>query len=241
MIKCLIVDDEFACRNSLNRMLETYCPQVKVVAKAEDVESGISAFHKYQPDLIFLDIKMPNGTGFDFVSNTNSRKSKIVFVSAYKKYAINAFRHGAVDYLLKPVEAKLLVNVISKTENELARDQYLSNPSTVGQPIKITLHTIDQIFLINTHEVIRCESDGGYTRFFMETGDVLMVTKVLGHYEKQLEAHGFQRVHRSHLINIQHIDNIDKREGMSVMMKDGFAVPVSSRQKRSLLTRIEQL
>ena len=249
MIKTIIIDDEQKAREAITDLLAAYCPNVKVIAQAENVETGVAAIKQNKPDLVLLDINMPDGTGFDVLKKLDTIQFKVVFITAYEEYAIKAIKFSALDYIVKPIDPDELVQAIEKVEHSIEKDNinlklnaFLSNMEHINKGAKkIVLKTSESMHIVNVQDIIRCEADGNYTRFFLIDGKKLIVSRVLKEFDEMLEEYGFCRTHQSHLININHIERFDKRDGGSVVMKDGTEVPVSSRKREVLIGLFEKM
>ena len=247
MIKTVIIDDEATARETLQLMLAMYAPDISIIGEAEGVKSGIETIHKLKPDLVFLDIQMNDGTGFDLLSNFPNTEFKVIFVTAFEEYALKAFKFSALDYLVKPITPDDLINASKKIESNFNENglntqlkvfeaNYNRTDQTFG---KIILKTAEAIYVVDINDIIQCESENNYTNFFLANENKLLVSRTLKEYDELLKEVGFIRVHRSHLINTKHIDHFDKRDGGMVVMKDGSKVPVSFRRKEQLLKRIQ--
>lgn len=248
MLRTLIIDDEAHIRDTLISLLKDYCPQVKVVGEANSVASGVKLIRNKIPDLILLDIKMDDGSGFDLLQRFDSIKFKIIFITAYEKHAIEAFKFSAVDYLMKPVNPEKLAEAIVRAE-KLVQQTFLKqldalkenmNP-LITQNKKIVVKTLDNIYLLNTRDIIHCQSDDCYTVIDSFGEEKIIVSKVLKEYDELLTNHGFFRVHRSHLVNLQHIKRFEKQEGGYVVMSNDQKIPVSSRARERLLELFENI
>ena len=249
IMKTIIIDDEARTRKSIADMLK-FCQQdLSIVAEAEDVASGVAAITEHKPDLILLDINMPDGTGFDLLKKLNEIHFKIIFITAYEEYAVRAFEFSAIDYILKPVDPKKLFDAIDKAHHlveqenvSLKLNALFSNlENSTSENKKLVLKTAESIYIINTNDVIRCESDGGYTQFYLIDGKKILVSKNLKEYEDMLDGYGFYRIHQSHIINLKYIDHYSKIEGGAVIMKDNSNLPVARRKKESFLKLLEMI
>ena len=248
MIRCVIVEDEEMARKVLKSLLTQYCKDVMVCAEADDVESGKAMIEAFRPDLVFLDIEMPGGSGFKLLSSFDNIDFEVVFITAYEQFAIKAIRHAALDYLLKPVDPKELVAAVEKVneakyKKTLKRqyDSLLKNIDPEQLVVrKISISTSDKIHLIEVDNIIRCESDNYYTILYFKDGSNLLVSKTLKEMEQRLEEYDFLRTHKSHLVNLRCIMNFIKDE-MMVVMTDGSKVPVSKRKKENILEVINSL
>lgn len=249
MIKAIIIDDEKKARETIHDLLKTYCPNVQVIGQAENISKGLDEIIEKEPDLILLDINMPDGTGFDLLDKLARVPFKIIFITAYEEFAIKAIKFSAMDYLVKPIDPDELVEAIARVEETLEQDNmnmklnaFFNNIENItNQAKKIVLRTAESMHLVNIQDIIRCEADGGYTTFHLVDGKKLVVSRVLKEFDEMLEGYGFCRTHQSHLININHIERFDKRDGGSVMMKDGTEVPVSSRKREVLINLFERM
>ena len=248
MIRCVIVEDEEMARKVLKSLLAQYCPDVMVCAEADDITSGQEMIEAFRPDLVFLDIEMPGGSGFKLLNNIKDIDFEVVFITAYEQFAIKAIRHDALDYLLKPVDPKELVAAVEKVKDakykKTLKKQYDSllkniNPEQLTVK-KISISTSDKIHLIEVDDIIRCESDNYYTIIYFKDGTSLLVSKTLKEMEQKLEEYDFVRTHKSHLVNMRCIMNFIKDE-MMVLLTDGVKVPVSKRKKEKILEVINSL
>jgi len=244
MIRTLIIDDEFKNRNRLNRMIRDNFPNVGVIGEAENVETGFEAIHKLRPDLVLLDIKMPDGDAFDLLDRISDVFFRIIFVTAYEEYALKAIKHSALDYLVKPVDLDELKTAFEKAENQILNDMKVQL-STLKLNLRSTKHktlvlkTLNKIYLVEIMEIIRCESDGHYTQVFTREGKKYMVSNPMKEYEDILEDHGFFRIHKSHIVNLSFIESFDK-EGY-VILKDNTTLPVARRKKNDLIDKFSNL
>lgn len=247
MIKAVIIDDEITTRELIAVTIEAYCPNVTVVGEAEDVKSGVASINEYDPDLILLDIKMPDGSGFDLIRHFDKPDFKIIFISGYMEYAIKGYKCGAIDYILKPVDTEELALAINKADDIIRMEEKLrfrsleENLKALQKTDKIILKTSDKIHLVNTSEIIRIEADGNYSTLYIDDGRKVVVSTAIKEYEESLVDKGFHRIHKSHIININKLSYFDKTDSGDVVMADGSVVPVASRKKEMLLNLFESL
>ena len=235
-ISAAIVDDEPYARTTLRSLLQRYCPEITIVAEADSVESAKEV--AMGADLVFLDIEMSDGTGFDLLQQMTTIPFEVIFVTAYDNYAIQAIKASAVDYLLKPVDvAELQKAVRNAVERRTAKAAQLrSNQADLpNQSQRLVLPNLDGFVITYLRDIIRCQSEGSYTRFFLKNGKSILVSKHLGEYEADLTGHGFFRIHHSHMINLLSIRAYRKGKGGTVVMNDGSEVPVSVRRKTEFL------
>lgn len=248
-MKVIIIDDEARTRKSIADLLKLSPQNVNIVAEAENVASGITAISTHKPDLVLLDINMPDGTGFDLIKKLDSPNFKIIFITAYEEYAVKAFEFSAIDYILKPVDPHKLFDAINKAHQLVEQENVslklnalfanLENSSSANK--KLVLKTAENIYIINTNDIIRCESDAGYTQFYLVDGKQILVSRNLKDYEDMLDGFGFYRIHQSHLINLKYIDHYSKIGGGAVVMKDNSELPVARRKKESFLKLLEMI
>ncbi|MFC2089837.1 LytR/AlgR family response regulator transcription factor [Bacteroidota bacterium] len=246
MIRTLIIDDEKNARNAIREMLLLMFSDIEICGEADGVYSGLKLINETAPDLIFLDIKMGDGTGFDLLRRLENKQFSLVFLTAFDEHALEAFRFAATDYLLKPVDPEDLQEAIKRVRAQKEKysetvDVLLDNLSQKQiQQRKLVLKTSRSIHLINQEEIIHCESSGNYTHFYLTEGKTLLISKPLKEYDDLLEPLGFMRVHQSHLINLNHVLEIDKRDGLTLIMSDNTRIPVSTRRKEFLLQRLDK-
>lgn len=239
MIRAVIIDDIPEARKVLQADLENYCVNIQVVGEAEGVVSGAKIINELKPDLVFLDIQMQDGTGFDLLEILPDPNFKLIFTTASDEYAVKAFKFSAVDYLLKPIDPDELMDAVSKVEQQdQPTDRIGLLRENFNQPKRIALNTLDKIHIVEVGEILRCESNVNYTQFYFTDGSKLLVTKTLKEFDKLLSDHYFIRVHQSHLINARFIKEFTKSDGY-IFMKDGTKVPVSTRKKQVLMEMIQ--
>lgn len=245
MVSIVVIDDESKARETLINILGLSSEALKVSGEADSVKSGYEMIQKIKPDLVLLDINLSDGTGFDLLQKFNSILFKIIFITAYEEYAIQAFKFSAIDYILKPVVAGELhkavekaVYTISREDTELKLSALLSNLETVK---KIVLKTAESIHIVQVCNIIRCEADINYTTFYLKNAQNLLVSKTLKEFSELLEPTGFFRTHQSHLVNLDHILRFDKTEGGHLVMDDDSIVPVSSRKREDLFKVFERI
>ena len=238
MIKAVIIDDIPEAIEVLKSDLENYCVNIEVVGRAEGVVSGAKVIKELNPDLVFLDIQMQDGTGFDLLEILPETNFKLIFTTASDEYAVKAFKFSAVDYLLKPIDPDELMDAVSRVEDQDKPAERIDLlKENFSQPKRIALNTLEKIHIVNVEEILRCESNINYTMFYFTDGTKLLVTKTLKEFDKLLSDHDFIRVHQSHLINTRFIKEFTKSDGY-IIMKDGTKVPVSTRKKQVLMEMI---
>jgi len=247
MLKAIIIDDVSDARQTLRADLKTYCPEIKIIGEADGVVTGAKALRKLSPDLVFLDIQMKDGSGFDLLEILGKSKFKTIFTTASDAYAIKAFRFSAVDYLLKPIDPDELMEAVKKAEAGMkdekpGMDLLADSLARKGRKqTRIALSTQDKIHVVKIEVIIRCESSVNYTTFFFNTGKKLLVTKTLKEFDELLSEHNFIRVHQSHLVNADYIKEYVKTDGGYLVMTDGSDVPVSSRKRATVSEWLDRL
>jgi len=243
MITAVIIDDEKQARASLIGDIANYCPEIKIIAEGDSVKSGLEILKMFTPDVVFLDVMMGDGTGFELIEQLKKEKEitfKIIFSSAFDKFAINAIRFSALDYLLKPVNPDELIAAVSKinirTEENLNLDVLMSNLKQLNKTSKkIVVNTTENLFICNISDIIRCESDGNYTQIYLKDGKSICASKTLKDYEDMLIDFDFIRVHKSHLVNINFIAKFVKADGGYIIMSDKANIPVAQRRKEDII------
>jgi len=243
MIKAVIVDDESKARNALKNLLVQHCPEIEVIGEGDCVKAGVAKINELSPDVVFLDVQMPDGTGFDLLEQFSEINFKIIFASAFDKFAIQAFKFSALDYMLKPVEPEKLKEACAKlneddrfAEINKKLEVLMSNKNSFE---KIALPTLDGIIFVKIKEILRCESDNNYTNIFLFDGKKIIVSKTLKEYDEMLTPFNFFRIHKSHLINLAFLSRYRKGEGGYVEMEDGAELEVSRRRKEEFLNALQ--
>jgi|SRR6218665_65479 len=249
MLRAVVVDDIENIRKKNIAIIKASCPNVSVIGQADSVESGVAVIKQLSPDIVFLDVEMPDGTGFDLLQKLSPINFKVIFITGYEDFAIRAFRFSAIDYLLKPLDASDLVDAVKKAEDSLTKEVFdvkLSNLfSNLERPKnlqKLILKTADKIYSVNIQDIVNCESDKNYTTFNFINAPKLVVSTNLKEYDTMLAPHNFFRTHQSHLINMAYFDHFIKSEGgNTIIMKNKTAIPLSVRKKEEFLVLLENL
>ncbi len=249
MIRAIIVEDEKKSRETLQGLLKRYCKNVEVLDEADGYRQGIEKIKQHKPDVVFLDIQMPDGSGFRLLEEIEKIDFEIIFTTAFDHYAIKAIKYSALDYLLKPIDPEELVNSIKKVELKKSGSHInkhirvlldnIRTPESESQ--KIVLSTSDKIHIIEVSRIVRCESDNYYTNFFLNDGKKILISKTLKENEELLSGHNFIRPHKSHLINLDYVKSFNRDEGGYILMKDGSKVPVSRRKREQILEVLTQM
>lgn len=247
-MKVVIVDDEKNNSELVSNLLAMFCKEVEVLAVADSVQSGYQAITDHKPDLVFLDIQMPDGTGFDLLQCFDNYDFKVIFITAHQEYAIEAFKICAIDYILKPLSPQMLIAAVKKAEQAISSTELnqkiknlLSNVTeSGGQEKKIVLKTLERIYSVGIQEIVRFESEGSYTTVFLRDGKRIVVSRLIKEFDEMLCNDNFTRVHQSHLINMDYLFCFEKTDNQ-IMMKDNSLIPVSSRKKEHVLSLINAI
>lgn len=249
-MKALIIDNEEPIRNELKNLIIANCPKIDSVFEVNGVKSGFNAITTLNPDIVFLDVEMDDGTGIDLVKQLNGNiHFQLIFITAHNKYAIDAFKLSAIDFLLKPIDTGELVESIDKAEKNI-KAQFLDKQLQILQDsiseikkldTKIALKDSESIYFVKVSDIIRCEASGAYTIFHIEDHKDILMSKGIKEYEDLLHPFGFFRTHHSHLVNIKKITRFDKAEGGILILENNEKVPVSQRKKDSLLVLLSKL
>lgn len=246
MIRTVLIDDEIDSIRVLERLLETYCPQVSIVGTANGVETALELIREAKPDLVLLDIEMSQGNAFDLLNLLQPLEFHVIFVTAFDNYAIRAFKYSAVDYLLKPVDIDDLRNAIARVEREpepldLAQQMRILMENVGMLQLsqqKMAIPTITGLIFIPVQDIIRFEAKGNYTTIFLTNGDPIVATRTIKDYEEVLPDNIFCRIHISHIINLSRIQKYQKGRGGSVIMEDGSVIEVASRRREEFLRKL---
>ena len=239
-MKAIIVEDKASIRKGLLHLLASLDKEIDIVGECESVKDAVIVANACKPELIFLDINLTDGTGFDFLDQTENLSFKVIFITAYEEYALQALKIGAVDYLLKPVDVdelkialhKLTQLTVAEQKEQIKKvKQVLSDD---GDTLILSLQ--DSFQVIELKKLLYCKSDKGYTTFYLNNGNKYLASKSLNEFEKQLLEQNFTRPHQSFLVNLAFIDKYDKSG--TIHLKNGTTIPVSSRKKDNFLSRL---
>ena len=234
-IRYILVDDERNNLENLQFLLQEHCPALEFVGAARSVQEALPLITAAVPDLIFLDIQMPGETGFDLLRSIDKPAFEVIFVTAYDQYGIQAIKFSALDYLLKPVAIEELIQAVDKATEKIKSKQqnknitnllaYLEKPKATS--LRIALPTLKETHYVKLEEIIRCEASDNYTLFFLQNGENILVSKTLKEYDDLLRLHNFQRVHQSHLVNMQFVKSLLKEDGGTLLLSDKTKIPIS--------------
>lgn len=244
-LRSLVIDDELHARVLLRTLLEENCPNVEVIGEAATVDSAIEKINELEPDLIFLDIKIKNRTGFEILENLKSIKAQIIFTTAYSEYAIKAFEYSAIHYLLKPINIEQLERAVEKANSK--RDSFqaqeflelINNYKEIHEErISLPNRSGEEYVLIKN--IICCVASGSYTEIHFQDGKQKLVSKPLGHFEKKLNPQLFQRTHKKYLVNLQSVVALEKGRTPLLNLKGGLKIDVSITYRDQLMERLKE-
>ena len=246
MITAILIDDDDNLRSGMKSLLSRYAPEIRIIGEADSVANGTTLLMETQPQVMFLDIHLGDGSGFDLLEEVYKNGVKvtaqIIFITAHEQYAIKAFRFSALDFLLKPVDPDELQKVIAKLKNVIDKNDSAAHIDLLLENIRkkvdnfkrIALSNSDGIHLFDVSDIIRCESEDNYTKFYIKNNKPILISKTLKEYEELLAEHGFERIHQSHLVNIAYLKSYIKKDGGYVVMADNCNLPISQRKKDRL-------
>ena len=247
MLSAILIDDEITCLETLELMVRRYCPDVEIMGKYNDPGKGLDAILEHNPQLLLLDIEMPQISGFDILEKIRGvAYPNIIFTTAHNEYALRAFKYAAVDFLLKPVDALELRAAVERCkqqtavqQNQMLLDLLLKNhQSQATETPTLALPTHEGFIFINPDDILRCEADGGYTKFYLHGKETVLVSRTLGDYEEVLSDHRCYRVHDKNIVNLRYVRKYLKGDGGQVVLTDNSVVDVSRRRKEGFLERM---
>ncbi len=247
MKKALIIDDEKRTRELIAKMIDSFGFDIETYPLGDNVLSGITLIDTLLPDIVFLDVQMPDGTGFEVLKKVKHKQFEVIFITAHEEFAIKAIKFSALDYLLKPIDPEELrvsleraIAALNEKKEESQFDALQQNIQP-SQKRKLVLKTQESVHVIDLEEIIRCEADRNYTSFYLIGGKKILVSRTMKEYELILAQHNFLRVQQSHLINLKFVARYDKGNGGTVVMKDGSEVPLSPNKRDLFFHFLESL
>jgi len=248
LFRAVIIDDENRVINTITTFIAENFSDIDVVDTANDITTGYRMIRKSDPDILLLDINLPDGSGFELLRKFDTPRFKLIFVTAHEEYAIEAFKYSAIDYILKPIEEDALVAALNRAKDvKVMEDQQLKVKALLdnlegGSALKkIILRTADCLHLINVNDIVRCEADSNYTFFYLKEGKRILVSKTIKEFTELLKHVHFIRVHQSHLVNTDYIDRYMKTDGGTLIMRDNSEVPISQDRRAFVLKQLESL
>ncbi len=245
-LKTVIVDDEQDAVEFINSIIGEYCTSLEVVAKANNIVQGVAAITDNKPDLVFLDVEMPNGNGFDLLAQFPEKDFDVIFITAFNHYAIKAIKFSAVDYILKPININEFIEAVNRVVKKRSEKHSHGNENLkilmenlrISPPSRLAIPTADGMEYLNPREIIRIEADRSYSWFYLNGGRKILVSKHLKEFQEMLSDRHFFRSHNSHLINLKYVKKYIRKEGGYIEMTDSVIIPVSRNRKDLFLAHM---
>jgi len=248
-MKAILVDDEPDGIRTLKKMLESHCPNVEVAATCSNAASAKQELERIRPDVVFLDIQMPGKSGLDLLTEMPEKDFEVIFVTAHNEYMLQALQYSAADYLLKPVDEDRLIEAVQRVETRIQAEKkewtetLMHNLNKAGSPseMRLCLPTLKGFIVVKLDDIIYCEAERSYTIFHLDGKRTVTVSKSLIEYDNLLQETQFFRIHKSFLVNLNHIKEYQRGEGGLVIMTDNAEIEVSRRKKEFFLNRMKEL
>lgn len=249
MIKTILVDDEASGLYTLRQLLQEYCPELKVIAECSTADAAREKIELLEPQLVFLDISLPGKSSFELLEELEDREFEIIFVTAHNSYTLTAFRYSAIDYLVKPIDEDLLVQAVKRAIKRISKNDLQQNVNTLlhnlsisgkGPLLKLCIPSVKGFQVVELKDIMYCEAAGNYTNFYFTHQPMYCSARAIHDYEELLSDAGFVRVHKSYLINMQHIKEYIRGEGGTVIMSNNAEVEVSRRKKEIFFSRLKE-
>jgi len=248
ILKTVIVDDEQDAVSFIESIAKEYCPNIEIIGKAYSATEGTEVIQKEKPDLVFLDVEMPHGSGFDLLAGFPEKNFDVIFITAFNHYAIKAIKFSAVDYILKPINISEFIEAVKRVEEARAEKKHrnlnfsaLFENLRTSMPSKLAIPTSTGMEYLDTKAIIRVEADRSYSWFYMEGGGKYLVSRNLKEYQELLSDRNFFRTHNSHLINLEHVKKYIRHEGGYIEMSDTSTVPISRGKKDLFLEHMGRI
>ena len=251
MLKAIIIDDESESLEAVSNQLKTFCPQLRIVASCDGAVSGIKAINLHQPDIIFLDIEMPGMTGLEMLGTFSEIKFGIIFITEYNKYAMDAIKLSALDYLLKPLDTVELMSAVKKAEEKFFREKTMKrfqlmldlmegreSTAKMNKSHTIALPMLDAIIYVQLDNIVNIDAHQSYCEFHFSNRPSILISKNIGTYEDSLVPFNFMRVHRSHIVNLSKVQEFRRTDGGILLMENGNVVSISRNKKEKVLKRL---
>ena len=248
-LKTIIVEDEVNNAELLKHFINKYCSTIELIEICANKAEAVAAISKHKPDLLFLDIILEEDTAFDLLEEIDYTELHIIFVTAFDEFALKAFRFNAADYLLKPVQIDELIGAVNRIqerqENQdfLKKEQIQKLEEKIRKPSTklVTVSNIDKVSFIKNEEILYCKSSGRYTEFYLKDKRKIVASKSLGEYEEELDKNHFYRIHKSFIVNLNSIEQINKKAGNYCELSDGSSLPISRRRLDGLLQFLKKM
>lgn len=245
--KVVLIDDEPRARGVLRSFIKDFCPKLKVVGEAGGVAEGVQLIRHVSPDLVFLDVEMRDGQGFDLLDKFTKPGFKVIFTTGHDKFAVRAFKYYAIDYLLKPIDPNELVAAINRLNELQSENGLIQLLKVMQQPLqkkmfdRLALPSMDGITMMKIDDIVRLEADAGYTTFYSRSGEKTLVTRSIGEFAEVLPSETFFRVHVSHLVNVEFVKKFLREDGGQALMENGDQVPIARRRKEEFLDLLKSM
>jgi two-component system LytT family response regulator len=247
-LKTIVIDDEQNAVDFISSIIGEYCTGLEVIGKAFNMEEGVEKIKTLKPDLIFLDVEMPNGTGFDLLTHFPEKDFDVIFITAFNHYAIKAIKFSAVDYILKPINISEFIEAVNKVIQKRSESNSGNNDSfkmlienlKSSHPSRLAIPTADGMEYLNPKDIIRLEADRSYSWFYLTGNRKILVSKHLKEFQDLLSDRYFFRSHNSHLINLKYVRKYVRKEGGYIEMQDGAEIPVSRNRKDLFLIHMSR-
>jgi two-component system LytT family response regulator len=247
-LRTIIIDDETDAVDFISSIVGEYCPGLEVIGKAYNVIDGVQKINEKKPDLVFLDVEMPNGTGFDLLANFPDKDFEVIFITAFNHYAIKAIKFSAVDYILKPINITEFIEAVNKVTQKRTNNKNQGNDSfrmlmenlRTTHPSRLAIPTSDGMEYLNPKDIIRIEADRSYSWFYIIGNRKILVSKHLKEFQDLLSDRYFFRSHNSHLINLKFVRKYIRKEGGYIEMTDGSEIPISRSKKDLFLVHMSR-
>lgn len=242
-MKVLVIDNEAVIRQGLVTMLLEELSDTIHIEEATGVQEGLNKIASFQPEVVFLDVEMDDGTGFDLMSQIPSPTFQLVFVTAFNKYAVDAFKFSAIDFLLKPIDRNELKDTLQRIHQKMHQNDLIAQLGILKDSItklqnpdqKIVLKDNKSLYFVRVSDILFCQAESSYTTFYLQDGQKIVVTKTLKEYEQLLEPLNFIRPHHSFIVNSSKIIRLDKTDGGNLILENNHSIPISQRKYEQVL------
>jgi two-component system LytT family response regulator len=247
-LKTVVIDDEQDAVDFISTIIGEYCPSLEVSGKAFNIMQGTKIINETKPDLVFLDVEMPNGTGFDLLTQFPEKNFEVIFITAFNHYAIKAIKFSAVDYILKPININEFIEAVNKVVRKRSQKSNEGSESLrvlmenlrTPSPSRLAIPTSDGMEYLNPREIIRIEADRSYSWFYLNGNRKILVSKHLKEFQELLGERNFFRSHNSHLINLKYVRKFIRKEGGYIEMIDNSVIPISRSKKEIFLQHMSR-
>jgi len=238
MLRIAIIDNEKTVREGLVLLLQHFSNDIELIQEASGISDGLQLLKEFKPNLVFLDVELDEGTSFDILNQLETYDFHIVFITAYNKYAVNAFKFSALDFIQKPVSLEELSVAVQKAKEQIKSDHFVHQFKILNESLselkqgeqKIVLRDQKSLYFVKVNEIYNLEAKGSYTQFYLTDNRKIIVSKNLKEYESLLEPFHFIRTHQSHLVNVSKIIRLDKTDGGSIVLENKMEIPISQRK-----------